>query len=172
MWLDMLPLLTTGDVILVETLFLKVHGQSLALPARQTFLFAGNWCCMTTERLSLAILKRQTFFFGVYYGAGAFWASMLKFVIFDFRIRFCADNSSVTSVVEYFWTSGAGTLYNYGCQSRFDSKFRWWWIPLLALAERHGEVHYWNLALSWHFDSTDHWAEFLIFHWRLASLHA
>ena len=57
----MLPLLTTGDVILVETLFLKVHGQSLALPARQTFLFAGNWCCMTTERLSLAILKRQTF---------------------------------------------------------------------------------------------------------------
>ena len=27
----MLPLLTTGDVILVETLFLKVHGQSLAL---------------------------------------------------------------------------------------------------------------------------------------------
>ena len=83
----MLPLLTTGDVILVETLFLKVHGQSLALPARQTLLFAGNWCCMTMERLSLAILKRQTNF-GVYYDAGDFRASMLKFVIFDFSLHY------------------------------------------------------------------------------------
>ena len=67
----MLPLLTTGDVILVETLFLKVHGQSLALPARQTFLFAGNWCCMTTERLSLAIFeKADEFFYDVYYVLG------------------------------------------------------------------------------------------------------
>ena len=30
----MLPLLTTGDVILVETLFLRVHGQSLALSCK------------------------------------------------------------------------------------------------------------------------------------------
>jgi hypothetical protein len=75
----MLPLLTTGDVILVETLFLKVHGQSLALPARQTFLFAGNWCCMTTERLSLAILKRQTFF----------WRLLWCWCFLSFNVEIC-----------------------------------------------------------------------------------
>jgi hypothetical protein len=63
------------SIILFSWNYALVYVQVWAEPgpfARQTFLFAGNWCCMTTERLSLAILKRQTFFFGVYYGAGAF----------------------------------------------------------------------------------------------------